>query len=80
MTHEFCDHCPLCRPALLDLRTGGLMSSDSPVMVRMNHIWNHETTYAERKAFIDVTVHNRHSDQNMRLAQSIMDKLSLGPQ
>ncbi len=73
--HEFCDHGPGCRPAMFDATTGKVAPDDSPIMIRMNHIWNHETTYAERKAFIDVTVHNRHSDENLRLANKIMDRL-----
>jgi hypothetical protein len=73
--HEFCDHCPLCRPGLID-QTGRVMPDDSPIMVIINRIWNRESTYAERKAFIDITLHNRHTTDNLRLAGGLMEKIS----
>jgi len=73
-THQFCDHCELCRPALLDMGTGKVFSDDSPVMIAVNKIWNNDSTYAQRKAFIAVTVHNSRLDQDMRLAHTLIDK------
>jgi hypothetical protein len=75
MTHEFCDHCEGCRPALLDLTTGQPLPADSPLMLKVNQIWNHQTTYAERKAFIDVTVHNSRDAETVRLARAVIERI-----
>ncbi len=76
MKHEFCDHCPGCRPALIDLTTGGVLSNDSAIMRHVNRVWDNDTTYAERKAFIAVTVHKSRVPADMQLAQSVMVKLT----
>lgn len=72
--HEFCDHCPGCRPGMIDLTTGEALAEDSPVMVVVNRIWNHDTSYAERKAFIEVTLHNSRAPQDVALATSVAKK------
>lgn len=74
--HEFCDHCPGCRPALIDGETGKLYAQDSPLMLEINRIWDKETTYAERKAFIDVTLHNSYDAETIRLAAGVAAKFS----
>lgn len=76
MTHEFCDHCEGCRPALIDSETGKVYAQDSPLMLEINRIWNKETTYAERKAFIDVTLRNASDAESFRLAASVAAKFS----
>jgi hypothetical protein len=73
--HEFCDHCPGCRPARVDTRTGKPLADDSPVMIKVSQTWDHETTYAERKAFIEVTLHNSRTAENMRLASIVTRKI-----
>ena len=77
MTHEFCDHCPGCRPALIDTTTGRPFADDSPLMVEVNRIWKWETTYAQRRAFIMITVHNSRAPNDLKLAQNIVDKILL---
>ena len=72
--HEFCDHCPGCRPALLNAETGQPLPADDPLMVKVAKIWATETTYAERKAFIDVTVHNSRAPADLRRCQSVVEK------
>ena len=76
MRHEFCDHCEGCRPALIDGETGKVYAQDSPLMLEINRIWDKETTYAERKAFIDVTLHNASDEKSFRLASSVAAKFS----
>lgn len=75
MTHAFCDTCPGCRPALLDAKTGEALPAESPIMIKINRLWDRETTYAERKAFVDVTVHNSRAPEDMRLASSVIRKI-----
>lgn len=50
--HEFCDNCPGCRPAMLDMQTNKPVPRNDPKMQIVDKIWDNETTYAERKAFI----------------------------
>lgn len=42
--HEFCDRCPRCRPALLDVYTGQVLPDHSPEMRHINQVWDHDTT------------------------------------
>jgi hypothetical protein len=72
--HEFCDHCPGCRPAMINFETGERYPDDGPFMVAVMRVWRNDTTYAERKAFIDVTMHNRHTEENMLLAAAVSKK------
>lgn len=72
--HEFCDHCPGCRPALVDAQTGEVMADDDPIMISINNIWNHETTYDMRKAFIEVTLHNSRDERDISLFRQIISK------
>jgi hypothetical protein len=74
--HEFCDHCPGCRPAVFDPTTGKVYAPDSQVMQIINLVWDTETSYAERKAFIEVTLHNSKAADDMRLAKALLVKFS----
>lgn len=73
--HDFCDDCHGCRPALVDAETGKPLASDSPTMIRVNAVWDHETTYSERKAFIDVTCNRTQAPDAMALCESVMRKV-----
>ena len=75
MTHQFCDHCPGCRPALIQPATGKVFADDSPEMLAVMKIWNHNTTYSERKAFINVTVNNSRKSEDLKLSRTIMAKI-----
>lgn len=73
--HEFCDSCPGCRPAMLDMQTGQVMANDHPMMIVVNRIWDHETTFAQRKGFIEVTLKNCRNPHEMRLFQEVSEKI-----
>lgn len=73
--HEFCDHCPGCRPALLNAQTGQVMADDDPIMIAVNKVWNHDTTYDMRKAFIEVTLHNSEDERDRSLAGQVISKI-----
>lgn len=73
--HEFCDHCPGCRPALVDVATGRVLPDDSTLMIAVNRVWNTHTSYAERKAFIEVTLHNSRAEKDLQLAAAVMTKI-----
>jgi hypothetical protein len=72
--HEFCDSCPGCRPALATL-DGKKVPDDDPKMVVINKLWDTQTTYAQRRAFIEVTLKNSRKPNDMRLCQEVMIKI-----
>jgi hypothetical protein len=74
MKHEFCDHCPGCRPAFINSQTGEVLSDDDPMMIIVNKIWNKETTYEMRKAFIEVTLHSSQDRNDLLLANQVVSK------
>lgn len=78
--HEFCDSCPGCRPALADPNTMEPMSQDNPIMVEANRIWDNETSYEQRKAFIEVTLHNSRQDDEIKLAQEVVQLIEIAIQ
>lgn len=73
--HEFCDNCSGCRPALLDMETQQPMSNDNPIMIEVNRVWDNETTYAQRRAFIEFTLHNSRNPSDVSRAQEVMQKI-----
>lgn len=73
--HEFCDDCPGCRPAILDLQTQQAMSDDSPVMKAINEMWDKDTTYAQRRAYIEVTLHNSENPVDRSRATEVVEKI-----
>jgi hypothetical protein len=70
--HEFCDHCPGCQPCMFDLKTGKVMAADSPRMLALQRVWRGQTSYAQRKAFINVTYHNSRKSEELRLAHQVI--------
>jgi hypothetical protein len=54
--------------------TGNPLAVDDPMSIRINRIWDKETTYAQRKAFIAVTWHNSRAPNDLRLCGEIMKK------
>ena len=75
--HEFCDDCPGCRPALLDLDTEEPLLDDDPIMIKVNGIWDNDTTYAQRRAFIEVTLHNSRNPKDIERAQEVSQKFEV---
>lgn len=75
--HEFCDDCSGCRPALLDMETKQPLSNDDPIMISVNKVWDDDTTYAQRRAFIEVTLHNSRNPLDMVRAQEVAQKFEV---
>ena len=73
--HEFCDTCPGCRPAMLDVKSGKPLPSDHPAMVVVNRVWSNDTTYAQRRAFIEVTLKNSRRPEDVKLFQEVATKI-----
>jgi len=59
----------------MNVDTGERLADNTPIMVAVNHIWDTDTTYAERKAFIEVTCNNSRSLQDIDLATGLMQKI-----
>ena len=72
--HEFCDDCPGCRPILVDMKNGQPLTDDDPIMILVNGIWDNDTIYAQRRAFIKVTLHNSRNPKDMERAQEVTQK------
>jgi hypothetical protein len=68
--HEFCDHCPGCRPAVI-ASAGMSLDAQAALTKIIDHVWDHETRVEERKAFIEVTLHNDRDPEKMRLAAAV---------
>ncbi len=73
--HKFCDDCPGCRPAMLDMKTRRPLSPDTPEMKAVNEVWDKDTTYAQRRAYIEVTLHNSRQPGELRLAEQVIAKI-----
>jgi hypothetical protein len=73
--HEFCDTCPGCRPAILDMKKGTPFPEDHPVTQAVNKVWDNETTYEQRKAYIAVTWKNSQKPDDLRLSKEVLDKI-----
>lgn len=72
--HDFCDSCPLCRPAVLDSE-GKQLERGHPVYDLVQRVWDNDTTYEERKAFILVTWHNSSDPKDLTLFGILNQKL-----
>lgn len=70
--HEFCDSCEGCRPAMFDARTGQRVPDDDPKMVIIHRVWNSGTTYAQRRAFIEVTLKNSCKPHDVQLSLEVV--------
>ena len=70
--HEFSDDCPHCRPTILCLDTGEPLPDDSPVMTAVNKFWDGETTYAQRRAYIEVTLKNSRKREDIDACMQVM--------
>lgn len=73
--HEFCDSCPGCRPAMLDTETGQPLPDTHPMMLAANRVWDHGTTYKERKSFIEVTLHNSRKPRDLERCQRVVERV-----
>lgn len=73
--HVFCDHCPGCRPAVLDVATGEPIPDTDPRMVEINRYWDKETSFEQRKGFIEVTLHNSRKPSDLAMFEQIARKI-----
>ncbi len=72
---EYDDNCEGCQPALMDPKTGIVMSKDSPEMIAVRAFWK-TVPLEEKKAFQRVCCHNSHEAGDL----AIMEKISAGMQ
>jgi hypothetical protein len=70
---KFDDNCPGCRPAILDLKTGKVLSDDDPVMAKMLGIWA-TTTLAQRQAYHRVMCLNSRDAVDLLLVRTVIDR------
>lgn len=68
------DQCAMCRPILINPKTGKVMAQDSLEMAAINKVWE-ATTREERQAFHNVCCNNSRSDTDMILCNGLIDKI-----
>lgn len=77
--HEFCDSCPGCRPALAEVADDGSLVPfhwSDPAAVETDRYWKRETTYAQRRAYINFTVNNSRDPRDMKLASQVAQRIA----
>ena len=72
--HEFCDGCPGCRPAIVDMQTMRPIPP-GPTLDAINKMWDTETTYAQRKSFIEFTMRNSRAPDDVMRTAEVMEKI-----
>ncbi len=50
---------------------GGVVPNDDPMMIEVNRVWDNETTFAQRRAFIEVTLKNSKKPQDIKMFQEV---------
>lgn len=73
--HPYDPQCPHCIPALINVKTGEVYPEDHPLMVKILKYW-HTTPFAQRAAFIAVTVDSSTDPSDQRNAQPIVDAMA----
>lgn len=74
--HIFSDTCPDCTPAILNVTTGAVVPATDPMMIAVMRVWRGKTTLAQRRAYINVTVHNSTRAEDQRLCQQVMSLIA----
>lgn len=74
--HRYDPDCPHCRPVIFHQLTGQVLPDDSPEMQVVNAIWD-SSPFAQREAFINVTVHNSSDVTDVTLATALTDRLRI---
>lgn len=77
MQHEFCDECPGCRPGLLDIHTGKPLPQDKEPMISILRMWRGQTSYAQRKAYVNVMVNNSRDESDIKLTMEVVNKIQV---
>lgn len=72
--HEYDPACPDCRPAFLDVKTGRPLPDEHPYMVAANRVFD-AGTFAERRAYVRVCVHNSRRRHDLDLAQALIRRM-----
>jgi hypothetical protein len=71
---KFDDHCPGCKPVILNPETSGPFPENHPAMVKFRRIWN-KTTREQREAFHNVMCVGSRDRYELRLVKQITDQL-----
>jgi len=57
---------------MLDVKTGKVLPDTDPIMVTVNRVWDNGTSFAQRKAFIEVTLKNCRNPFELKLATEVI--------
>lgn len=73
--HEFCDSCEGCKPAILNAQTKKPIPYDDPMMIAVMDVWNNNTSFAQRRSYIEVTLKNSRREHDMKLFTEVMEMI-----
>lgn len=72
-TISFSDDCAGCQPAMMDVKTGKVLSDDSPEMKAVHQMWR-VTTRAERQAWHRFTCLNSRVPSDLATVKHLSDR------
>lgn len=77
--HDFCDTCPLCRPAMIELQQPGAQRPDVKKLKKqkrvIDRVWDFDTSYDQRRAFILVTRNRSTDSADVELCRQVNEKI-----
>lgn len=74
--HEFDPKCPDCRPVVIDPTTNQILSSDHPMMVAVNSVWD-VSSLEDQAAFHRVTVKNSQDLDDLDRVKRMSERIQL---
>jgi hypothetical protein len=72
--HKFDPKCPDCRPTIIDPTTGHILSSNHPMMVALNSVWD-SSSLEDQEAFHRVTVKNSRDPDDLNRMQKMSERI-----
>ena len=68
------DDCAGCKPAIIDQKTGQVMSDTDPIMVRVNAAFE-KASRPQKMAWHNITCHNSRDPEDMTAVQPLLDSI-----
>jgi hypothetical protein len=66
---KFDDHCPSCRPLMLDMQTGQPLPDGHPLLAIVDEVWK-EMSISERAAFHRFTCLNKRTPEEIAVMET----------
>lgn len=72
--HKFDPKCPDCRPVIIDPKTGEVLSSNHPMMIAINSVWD-SSSFEDQEAFHKVTVKNSRDPDDLNRMEKMSERI-----